>query len=79
MAVVNNHYKTMFYLLKKFHPEDYAQELELSKLLNESKAERRRRLYALARGLGYRFRAGQWSKEFISWDEIQEKLEEAED
>jgi len=77
--MLNNHYSQMYLILKKYHAEDYKQELALSKLLGEDRNERRRRLYALARGLGYRLRAGQWVKEFLSWDEIQEKLEEMED
>jgi len=74
--MLNSHYKTMFYILKKFHPEDYKQEVELSKLLGESKNERRRRLYALARGLGYRLKSGQWFKEFVSLDKILENMED---
>jgi len=79
MAIASNHYNQMYSILKKYHSEDYKQELELSKLLGEDRNERRRRLYALARGLGYRLRAGQWSREFYSLDEILENFEETED
>jgi len=76
MAIASNHYNQMYSILKKYHFEDYKQELELSKLLGEGKNERRRRLYALARGLGYRLKSGQWFKEFASLDEILENFEE---